>query len=167
VLKSKFAGGRILWQYEGALFKWTYRNSWLSFFSPPCKWIWHHVIKSSGYLKTRRFGNYLCPHYQVKPMRTFAETSCFLSILTRLITLQDFITSCRRENFKSQNMIPAAWGSGQYKVNPFLTIISCRWEFSFTLRPTCLLLSTRSKGRWLQEQPGHGSEDGHIFLLKH
>jgi hypothetical protein len=31
----------------------------------------------------------------------FPETLCFLSELTRLTAQEDFITSCRRESFKS------------------------------------------------------------------
>jgi hypothetical protein len=31
----------------------------------------------------------------------FPETLCFLSELTRLTAREDFITSCRRESFKS------------------------------------------------------------------
>jgi hypothetical protein len=35
----------------------------------------------------------------------FPETLCFLSELARLTAREDFITSCRRESFKSHKML--------------------------------------------------------------
>jgi hypothetical protein len=45
----------------------------------------------------------MCVFHLMMGTETVPETSCFLNILTRLIAREDFITSCRRESFKSQD----------------------------------------------------------------
>jgi hypothetical protein len=47
-------------------------------------------------MSTRAYQCHLMMGTEIVP-----ETSCFLSILTRLIAREDFTTSCRRKSFKS------------------------------------------------------------------